>query len=312
MSSLILPVFITIALLATVFLVIEVVARPSLKHLVFGAAAVIIGLIIGALLAVPLSNLPGDFGEYLPLGVSIVFAFAGLLTYRKISPLIDQWLTEIAKVLGVTQVLTRLLPKEHRSFASAVVIDSSALIDFRVVEIIRTGFLSQKVVIPRFILAEVQNIADSKDNDRREKGKRGLKAIEKIRHLKGSDFEISSLTDEALEVDHRLVAICKKAGLQLLTTDYNLNKVASAEGVRVLNVNELAQGLRPELLPGDKVKIKLVHTGKDKTQGVGYLSDGTMIVVENTGKMVGKEVEARVERGLQTAAGKMYFGKVTK
>jgi uncharacterized protein YacL len=310
MNSFVFILYIFISLLAVVFVLVELLAKPSLKHIFFGLISVILGLLVGSLLADPLSKLPGLFGEYLPLAVSVVFAVGGLLLYRKFLPTVDDW--GVGFIQAIKHLASFATPEASMITPSEmVIIDSSALIDGRVVEIIRLGFLHQKIVIPRFIVRELQNIADSKDHDRREKGRRGLEAVEKIKKITTGRFEVAKEElKEIGEVDHRLIELSKRNGAALITTDFNLNKVAVAEGVRILNINELAQALRPNLLPGEAFSVKLVHVGKDKTQGVGYLEDGTMIVVEGAGRLLGKEVEIKITRTLQTAAGKMYFAKV--
>jgi len=300
-------------MLFVVVAILEVLARPSLKHVFFGVISVILGLMVAALLADPLSKLPSFWGTYLPLVVSVVFAIAALLLYRKMIPAVDHWIEAIIKTFGIGGLAAIFGSHQHRSLASDVIIDTSTLIDGRIVNVAKLGYLPQKVLVPRFIMAELQNIADSKDSDRRNKGKRGLAAVEQLRVAKGMLFQIVSDDFlEIIEVDHKLVALAKKRNAQLMTTDFNLNKVASTENIRVLNVNELAQKLRPQLLPGDRITVRLVHVGKDKSQGVGYLADGTMIVVENAGGMLEKEVSASVTRSLQTAAGQMYFAKLRK
>lgn len=297
-------------MLFVVAAILEVLARPSLKHVFFGVISVILGLMVAALLADPLSKLPSFWGTYLPLVVSVVFAIAALLLYRKMIPAVDHWIETLIKTFGIGGLTAIFGSHQHRSLASDVIIDTSTLIDGRIVKVAKLGYLPQKVLVPRFIMAELQNIADSKDSDRRNKGKRGLVAVEQLRATKGMFFKVvSDDFPEITEVDHKLVALAKKRSAQLMTTDFNLNKVASTENIRVLNVNELAQQLRPQLLPGDRITVRLIHVGKDKTQGVGYLADGTMIVVENSGSMLEKEVSASVTRSLQTAAGQMYFAK---
>jgi len=315
MNTFLFVVFIFVALLIIAVVVIESVAKPSLKHIIFGVVAIILGLTMGSLLSDPLSKLPGIFGEYLPLAVSIVFAVAALYLYNRLAPVIDTGIDNIRK--NFMNLIGTRLPQVTQSTTAApkllggLVIDSSVLIDKRVVEIAKAGFLPQKLIVPRFILKEVQNIADSKDGDRRDKGRRGLEAVEELKKLKGKELEVvSDDFPEIPEVDHKLVALSKKRGAELLTTDYNLNKVASTESVRVLNINELAQGLRPNLLPGEEIEVKLIHLGKDKTQGVGYLEDGTMIVVEGGSRFLDHKVKVKVSRSLQTAAGKMYFSRM--
>lgn len=193
-----------------------------------------------------------------------------------------------------------------------IVVDTSAIIDGRIADIARTGFIPGKLVVPRFVLAELQNIADSDDQMRRGRGRRGLEVLNTIRHSTNTFVEI---TDEDFpnikEVDAKLVAMAKKRGTDILTTDYNLNRVARIEGVRVLNINELANAIRPVVLPGEIMNVKVVQKGKEKNQGVGYLPDGTMIVVEGGDKLIGKEVETEVTRFFQTEAGKMIFAVPT-
>ena len=313
MNSVLFITFIVIIAVSLIFVALEIFAKPSLKHVSFGIISIILGLMIGSLLAEPLSKLPSYYGEYLPLLVSIIFAFAGLMMYRKMIPAIDHWVELIVKVANLSGFAATLGIGQHHSIINDIIIDTSALIDGRVVSIARLGYLPQKVLLPRFVLAEMQNIADAKDSDRRNKGKRGLTNIEELKQIKGIDFKI--VTDDFMdiaEVDHKLVALSHKLHAQLLTTDFNLNKVATAENIRVLNVNELAQEMRPQLLPGDEIIVKLVHLGKDKNQGVGYLEDGTMLVVENASNMLSKEASVTVSRSLQTAAGKMYFAKIRK
>lgn len=313
MDSILFVLFVFVTLVAMAFVVLEVIARPPLKHIFFGVIAVILGLMVGALLADPISKLPTFWGEFMPLVVSLGFGIAGLMLYRKLVPTVDHWIDSVVKVFGFGGLAATLGISKNRSLSSDVIIDTSTLIDGRVVNIASLGYLPQKVLVPRFVMVELQNIADSKDSDRRNKGKRGLDSVDKLHVVKGVLFSV--IDDDFAEiaaVDHKLVAVAKKLHAQIMTTDYNLNKVANAENIRVLNVNELSQQLRPQLLPGENITVRLVHLGKDKSQGVGYLENGTMIVVECGGNMLEKVVSARVSRALQTAAGQMYFAKIIK
>lgn len=302
-------VFISIALLIVALAILENFSHLTVKRTILGLLAIIIGLIIGALFSTPLSKLPGLYGEALPIIVTIVSVFVSLMLLAKLLPQIDRALEVMQKLFHSIQPI-HLSPR-HEENAKEVVVDTSVLIDKRIVAIAKAGFLAQKIILPKFILAELQNIADSKDGDRRDKGRRGLTALDELKKLKRGEFEIVSDDFPEIEaVDSKLVAISKKRQAALATTDFNLNQVASVQGVRVLNINELAQGLRPDLLPGDEFEIKLVHLGKDKTQGVGYLEDGTMIVVESGGKQLDKRVKIKISRSLQTNAGKMYFARI--
>lgn len=192
--------------------------------------------------------------------------------------------------------------------SQSVVLDTSGLIDGRIVQIAKAGFVPQNIVVPQFVIAELQFLADHGDSHKRERARYGLDVIRELQDIKRVDVEIARHKFDAIrEVDDKLVALAKQIGAMLYTTDFNLNKVAQIEGVIVLNVNELAQALRPNLLPGERVTIKLTQVGQDKSQGVGYLSDGTMVVVEQASRLVGQQVQAVCTRILQTQAGKMMF-----
>lgn len=301
-------VFISIAILVVGLAIIENFSRLTVKRVILDLAAIITGLVIGALLSVPLSKLPRPYGEALPLAISIFSVFATLILLNKLLPQIEKWLDTIR---GFLHMAPAFLPAKHEESQKLLVVDTSVLIDKRIVAIAKAGFLAQKVIVPKFILAELQNIADSKDGDRRDKGHRGLDSLESLKKIKKGEFEIVSDDFINIEkVDSKLVALSKKLSAGLLTTDYNLNKIATVQGVRVLNINELAGGLRPDLLPGQELEIKIVHIGKDKTQGVGYMEDGTMIVVENGGNILDKKVKVKIKRSLQTTAGKMFFARI--
>jgi rRNA-processing protein FCF1 len=190
----------------------------------------------------------------------------------------------------------------------SVVLDTSGIIDGRIIEIAKAGFVPQSVVVPQFVIAELQFLADHGDTHKRERARYGLDIIRELQDVRGIEVSISREKFEHIrEVDDKLVALAKQYGAYLYTTDFNLNKVAQIEGVNVLNVNELAHALRPNLLPGERVSIKLTQVGQDKTQGVGYLGDGTMVVVEQASRYVGQQVQATCTRILQTQAGKMMF-----
>lgn len=194
----------------------------------------------------------------------------------------------------------------------AIMCDSSALIDGRVVEVAKAGFLNGTVVIPSSVLREMQYLADNSDHDKRMRARHGLDVVHELQAMKNIDVQV--LDDGKLSdggVDERLIELSKAHKARLLTLDFNLNKVAQAEGVECLNVNELAQSLRMSYLPGEKRSIMLVQKGQDNSQAVGYLEDGTMVVVENAGKDIGGEVEVEFTRALQTQAGKMLFAKKT-
>lgn len=189
-----------------------------------------------------------------------------------------------------------------------MVIDTSGLIDGRLVDIVESGFVPQRIIIPQFVVAELQFLADQGDSFKRERARYGLEVVRRLQDMRQTEVIIKpGLAKGIKEVDDKLVALAKRTGALLYTTDFNLNKVAEISSVRVLNVNELAQGLRAMHLPGEKSEIKVTQVGQDRSQGVGYLEDGTMVVVENAGNRVGQKVQVEFSRMLQTQAGKMMF-----
>ena len=192
-----------------------------------------------------------------------------------------------------------------------LVFDTSAIIDGRIYDVIDLGFLTGNMLIADFILLELKHVADSSDALKRARGRRGLELLEKIKKIKGVSFKVQDGEDiVAKDNDERLIKFTKKLRGRLITCDFNLNKKASVEGVQVLNINELANSLKTVALPGEEMHIALVSAGKGKNQGVGYLPDGTMIVVENGQARVGEEVAITVSRVFQTNAGRMIFAKL--
>ncbi len=189
-----------------------------------------------------------------------------------------------------------------------VLVDTSVLIDGRIIDIAKAGFMRSKLLIPRFVLLELQTVADSDDPLKRARGRRGLEMLSTLQNT--PDVEVVIIDDDQVEikeVDTKLVSLGRKLGFDILTTDYNLNQVAQIEGVKVLNINELSNAIRPVVLPGETLSVKIVQPGKESNQGVGYLPDGTMIVVENGDKLMNQEVLTEVTRVFQTVAGKMIF-----
>lgn len=192
-----------------------------------------------------------------------------------------------------------------------IILDSCALIDGRIAEIVRTGFVQSELVIPQFILSELQLLADGNDSHKRERARYGLDIAHELQDGASAKVTIDRTLLPGVETtDDKLVVLAKKLGAQLYTTDYNLSKVATVEGVQVLNVNELSHSLRPIALPGETLNIKIVQRGSNREQGVGYMEDGTMIVIEGAARYVGREVPVSVTRMHQTVAGKMVFGQV--
>jgi uncharacterized protein YacL len=197
--------------------------------------------------------------------------------------------------------------------ARSLILDTNGLIDGRIIEVAKAGFVPENIIIPQFVIAELQFLADKGDSHKRERARFGLDVIRELQDLPATEVTIArEKFSNIKEVDDKLVALAKQYRAPLYTIDYNLNKVAQIEGVTVLNVNELAHALRPHHLPGEKATVKLVQPGQDSHQAVGYLEDGTMVVVEQARKLIGQKVEVAFTRMLQTQAGKMSFATLDK
>lgn len=218
--------------------------------------------------------------------------------------------TQTILLIAVILILISQKTKLTKTSKSAdILLDSSTIIDGRIIDIAEAGFLPGRLVVPKFIVNELQLLADGGDAHKRERARFGLDVVARlqaeIKDVKMIDYK--SVTAKA--TDDKLIETAKKQGAILCTNDFNLNKVAVIEGIKVLNVNQLAQAVRPTALPGEKHTIKIVQKGSNKDQGVGYLEDGTMVVVNDAGRMINKTVEVSVTRMLQTEAGKMMFAK---
>jgi rRNA-processing protein FCF1 len=221
----------------------------------------------------------------------------------------------VVAVLAILAEVTYLVVKLPRQSLSRkqgrpILVDTSVLIDGRIISVAKSGFIGDTLVIPRSVVRELQFLADNADHEKRARARYGLDVVQELQALPEVTVEILADGGQATEgVDERLLTLAKKHGAAVCTIDYNLNKVAVVEGITVLNVNELAQSLRMAYLPGERMRLELVQKGQDAHQGVGYLSDGTMVVVEHANKFIGQTVEIEFIRSLQTAAGKMMFAR---
>ncbi|MBA3741068.1 MAG: PIN domain-containing protein [Chloroflexi bacterium] len=253
---------------------------------------------MGVLLGVPLSQTGGALGSIGPPVVALFLAFIMLAAtmYKR------------DVLLGA---FAALLPGGRgRGATNRVVVDTSAVIDGRIVDIARTGFVLGALVVPRFVLDELQRIADSPDAMRRNRGRRGLEMLSALQKDPIATVEISEATyPEVAEVDAKLMAYARDHGAAILTNDYNLNRVADLQGIRVLNINELANAVKSVLHPGEEMSVRIIQEGKEAGQGVGYLDDGTMIVVEGGLRYLNSELPITVTRVLQTVAGRMIFAQ---
>ncbi len=268
------------------------------QQLLAATIGLLIGLIIAALSAFPLSFLPPPLGSVLPFVSLLIFGYLGA------------WVM-VMRERDFYAILGGRLGREGFAKASSeksVLLDTSVIIDGRIADISRTGFVDGTMMIPRFVLAELQHIADSPDSLRRNRGRRGLEMLNKLQKESIVPIRITDLDIEDVhEVDDKLVRLAKNLHCPIVTNDYNLNRVAELQGVRVLNINELANAIRAVVLPGEGMKVRIVQEGKELGQGVGYLDDGTMVVVDNAKKHIGSTIEVTVTRMLQTNQGRMIF-----
>ncbi len=303
--QLLLVVEIILIVLLVVALVTYRLAQLSAQKLILVVIGAILGSLIGSLVAIPLSALAEPYRQYLPIAVSVALAVAMAFVFYSKHEFLDNLMPKKSdKKDKPEKLLTQKLDKSERR----ILVDTSAIIDGRIGDIVATGFIPGAFLVPRFVLAELQNIADSDEPLRRGRGRRGLEILNEMRINEGLQLNIIEEDPEQVkEVDHKLVFLAKKHNANILTTDYNLNRVATIEGVKILNINELANSIRAVVLPGEIMKVKVVQSGKEKNQGVGYLADGTMIVVDRGDRLIGKDVDCEVTRIFQTVAGKMIF-----
>ena len=283
---------------------LKAVEQLSTAEFVTAIVGLFLGLVLGLLLGLPAANFPPPFGTFAPLGISV---FLGLgmvgLTVAKRHDLI-----QAAEGLGV--IKRKPAGPDGPSSGPQVLVDTSAIIDGRIADIAESGFLYGTLVVPRFVLDEVQRLADSSDGLRRTRGRRGLEILGRLRKEGATpvvviDEDVPGMS----EVDSKLVELAKRGGRAVLTNDLNLNRIADLQGVRVLNINSLANAMKPALLPGEELKVRVIQPGKDAGQGVGYLDDGTMVVVEGGARSIDNEVDVTVTRVLQTVAGRMIFAQ---
>jgi uncharacterized protein YacL len=282
------------------------VQQLSTAEFVTAVIGLLLGLLMGLLLGIPLSAFDPPWGTWLPLGVSL---FLGLgmvgLTVAKRADLMLA-----AEAIGLVRRPTSPDERRAQSGDPRIVVDTSAIIDGRIAEIVESGFLYGTLVIPRFVLDELQHIADSSDTLRRNRGRRGLEILARMQ--KDSPTPIEIVEDDVpgvAEVDAKLVALAKGRSRAVLTNDFNLNRVAELQGVRVLNINSLANAVKPAVLPGEELRVRVIQEGKEAGQGVGFLDDGTMIVVEGGSRFIDTDVDVAVTRVLQTVAGRMIFAQ---
>ncbi|MEO8639329.1 MAG: TRAM domain-containing protein [Chloroflexota bacterium] len=277
---------------------VDRLAHAGAGEFALGVVAIVVGLLVGVLAGLPLIAIGGWAGSVLPPVVAVVLALLLL------------WATMYKRDVLLPAAAGILPGARRRGGFSQIVIDTSSVIDGRIVDVGRTGFILGTLVVPRFVLDELQRIADSPDAIRRNRGRRGLEMLTALQKDSISPVEVTEETyPEIGEVDAKLVAFARDHGAAILTNDFNLNRVAELQGIRVLNINELANAVKAVVHPGEEMTVKIIQEGKEPGQGVGYLDDGTMIVVEGGSRSMNDEVGVTVTRVLQTVAGRMIFAQ---
>ena len=296
--------------------------KMPIHDVIAGAIGLAIGLIIANLLGYSFAKIP-IVGDYIPVIFSIVFGYLGItITIKKRQELtglfdfVPRFMKDFAKMkemrAGASQAPAEtakaVAPKaEDKAYK---LLDTSVIIDGRIADICDTGFIEGTLLIPVFVLEELQHIADSSDVLKRTRGRRGLDILQRIRQSTKVKVEITNVDfDDIAEVDSKLVRLGQQVGGKIITNDYNLNKVAQLRGVEVLNINELSNAVKPVVSPGETMHVTIVQAGKEPGQGVAYLDDGTMIVVENGYHHMNESITVEVTSALQTAAGRMIFAK---
>jgi uncharacterized protein YacL len=273
--------------------------RVTLKRLIGAAIGSVLGILGAFMMSLVLgSSLDSPSSSFLQLGVLLLMAYVGLVVGGAKGDMLN---------LGA---LGGLFGGEKGPRKSHKLLDTSVIIDGRIADIAETGFMDGVLVVPQFVLWELQLVADSADSMKRNRGRRGLDILQRLQKIVGLDVQIVEADYPKIkEVDQKLIQLAKDTDAKIVTNDFNLNKLAQLHGVQVLNINELANSLKPIVLPGETMKVFILKEGKEYNQGVAYLDDGTMVVVDNARRYISKTIEISVTSVLQTTAGKMIFGR---
>jgi uncharacterized protein YacL len=274
--------------------------RASLKRLIGAAVGSILGILGGYLTHLVLNHtsIPESSRSFLGVAVLLVMAYVGLVVGANKGDMLN------------LQALGGLFGSERSTRRLSKVVDTSVIIDGRAADICEAHFLDGTLILPRFVLRELQLVADSADPLKRQRGRRGLEVLQRIQKLPHIEVEIAEDDFPSIpEVDMKLIELAKRYDAKIITNDFNLNKVASLQGIEVLNVNQLANALKPVVLPGETMRVFILREGKEYNQGVAYLDDGTMVVVDGARRMINKTIDICVTSVHQTSAGKMIFGR---
>lgn len=281
--------------------------KKSLTYLLFGAISTIFGLILAILISIPLWRLSIPVvNNVLPVLLMILFSYLGfhLGTTRQ-----DEWRRLLTR-RGRDDQEAQVIKRQDENYHHYKILDTNILIDGRIYDLVKTGFLEGTLLVPNFVLYELQYIADAGESIKRVRGRRGLDILNKLRSEKIVPVEMYKGDFEDIkEVDEKLIALAKKVDGVIVTNDYNLNKVIQFQNVQVLNINNLAKSLRPRVIPGEQLKVVVVKKGTERQQGVAYLDDGTMVVVEDGRYYMNEQLDVEVTSALQTDAGRMIFAR---
>lgn len=291
----------------------SLLARIPPHSLFASLVGLVVGLIVAALLAFPLSLLPSPFGRIMPfIGVLVMGYFGVAVFVMRQNDLFNIFSSfrggsSTAASSNSTAVEA---PSTNWAENRTILLDTSVIIDGRIADIAHTGFLPGSLLIPRFVLNELQYIADSSDSLRRQRGRRGMEVLAQLQREPSIPVRITDIDVEGVrEVDDKLVILARQMRCPILTNDFNLNRIAELQGVTILNINELANAVKSVMLPGEVLCVRIIQEGKEQNQGVGYLDDGTMVVVEGGRDAIDKETNVIVTKVLQTAAGRMIFAR---
>jgi uncharacterized protein YacL len=275
--------------------------RASLKRLIGAAAGSVLGILGAYLLSLVLgqTSLGENTRSFLDISVLLVMAYIGLVVGANKGDLLN--LQALGGIFGGERSQKRIFK----------VLDTSVIIDGRVADICEARFLDGTLLIPQFVLRELQMVADSADSLKRQRGRRGLEVLQRIQKMAGIDVQISEDDfSNVPDVDMKLIELAKRYNAKIITNDYNLNKVATLQGLEILNINQLANALKPVVLPGEVMRVFILREGKEYNQGVAYLDDGTMVVVDGARRLINKTIDVTVTSVHQTTAGKMIFGRI--
>jgi uncharacterized protein YacL len=291
--------------------IVSIISKLSGQTLTSGLLGLVVGLLIAALLSLPFSMLPKPFNEFMPFIGVLIFGYFGVVIF-----VMRQ--ADISNLFGVRLTARTAEAPSDTNMALVgggvgrnILLDTSVIIDGRIADIARTGFLSGTLLIPRFVLNELQYIADSPDSLRRQRGRRGMEVLSQLQKDTMVPVRISDIDVEGVrEVDDKLVVLARQLRCPILTNDYNLNRVAELQGVAVLNVNELANAVKSVFQPGETIMVNIIQEGRESGQGIAYLDDGTMVVVEDGRDRINTHSSVMVTKVLQTAAGRMIFARI--